>query len=207
LRISAVGKKEYRQKITVPSGQVNTIVAELVATPAAQPPKSPTDIVSGESVEALRIADAVRALQPLEDSKNINSLPGGVYGFTVPWLLNTKSSGVVGGTGVDRISLSRSSFGTFVTEIHKRETGQVLVVGYVTESDLAELQDPSRTSDVEITLFFRPYLEYSLAVAIPVSRIRASSSRSVERHYASDLSVRALPAKLRSKPMVQNTKR
>ena len=200
LRISAPGKEEYRQKITVPAGQVIEIVAGLVATPVAL---SPADIVSGETVEAVRTADAVRALEPLEDDKNISSLPGGVYGFTVPWIINTDA----GGARLDVLGLSRSPMGTKVMELHKRATGEVSVVGYVSESDLARLQDPARVSDAEATIFFRPYLNYSIAVAIPLSRISEARFRSVERHYASDLSVSAPSAKPGSEPRVQKNKR
>jgi hypothetical protein len=157
-----------------------------IAAPAA---KGPVTILSAESVEALRRANAVRALQPLEEGNNVSSLAGGVYGFTVPWIINSDSSRIMGGTGVDKLGLRRSSGGTFVMEIHKRESGEVYVVGYLSEADLARLQNPSRTSDAQSTLFFSPYREFSLAVAIPLSCIKASKNRHVDGRYADDISV------------------
>ena len=74
-------------------------------------------------------------------------------------------------------------------EIHKGTNGEVYVVGYVSEADLVRLQDPSRRADVEATLFFTPYREFSLIVAIPTSRIRGSRNRSIGDKYVNDLLV------------------
>ena len=175
--------------------QVQTPHAEGAGSvPIGSATRARVTIPSAKSVEALRKENAVRALQPLEDDEIVSSLPGGVYGFTVPWIINTNASGIVGGTGVDKLGLRRSSGGTFVMEIHKLHSGEVYVVGYLSESDLARLQNPSRTSSAKATLFFSPYLEYSLAVAIPLSRITSSRFRSVEKIYANDISVGVLGA-------------
>jgi hypothetical protein len=77
-------------------------------------------------------------------------------------------------------------------EIHKLDSGDVFVAGYLSESDLARLQSPSRTTDAKATLFFSPYHEFSVAVAIPLSRIKASRNRRVENYYANDISVGVL---------------
>ena len=151
-------------------------------------------IVSAESIEALRTMNAVRPLQPLEDDQFISSLPSGVYGFTVPWIINTNSSGIVGGTGINKLGLNRSSRGTAVMEIHKLYSGDIYVVGYLSESDLALLQNSSRTSDAKATLFFSPYHEFSVAVAIPLSHIKTSRNRRIENFYANDISVSKLNA-------------
>jgi hypothetical protein len=120
----------------------------------------PTRIFTGESVEALRKTDAVRALQPLEDEKNVTTLPNGVYGFAVPRIIDTDPTGVVGGTGANKISLIGAPAGTRVMEVHKLQSGAIYVVGYVSKNDLDRLQNTSTTSDVDVTIFFTPYKEY-----------------------------------------------
>ena len=165
------------------------IVADPHSQGAASAASQTAAILNAESVEALRRSDGVRPLRTLENELNINRLPAGVYGFTVPWIINTDSTGVVGGTGVDRISLQQSSGGTAVMEIHKSAAGTIYVTGYVSETDLVRLQNPSRVADAEVTLFFTPYREFSLTVAIPISRIKTSDNRSVGDQYVNDLSV------------------
>jgi len=152
--------------------------------------REPATIVTAESLQALRTLNGVRTLRPLENDLNLSELPPGVYGFTVPWIVNSDSIGVVGGTGASRITLQESSFGTLVMEVHKRGDGEVYLVGYVSETDLVRLQDPSRTANAEVALFFRPFREFSITVAIPISRIQKSRNRSVANQYVNDLSVR-----------------
>jgi hypothetical protein len=146
-------------------------------------------IVAAESVQDLRRLNGVRALRPLENDLSLRELPPGVYGFTVPWIINSDPTGIVGGTGINRITLEESSGGTSVMEIHKRGDDQVYVVGYVSETDLIRLQDPSRATNADVALFFAPFREFSIPVAIPVSRIQKSRNRSVADQYVDDLSV------------------
>ena len=146
--------------------------------------------LTSDSQESLRGITGVRELQPLENDLDIKRLPNGVYGFTVPWIINTNSTGVVGGTGFDRISLQKSGGGTAVMEIHKAEAGDIYVVGYVSESDLMRLIDPSRRTELEVMLFFEAFREFARPVAIPASRIQRSTNRSVEGRYVNDLLVR-----------------
>jgi hypothetical protein len=158
----------------------------------------PVILTGAESLDALRRLQGVRALRDLENDLNLRRLPAGVYGFTVPWIINTDPTAVVGGTGVDRISLEQSSMGTLVMEIHKTANGEIYVVGYLSEADLVRLQDPSRREDAEVTFFFMPYQEFNQLVAIPISRIvnslnrsvGNSQNRSVGSQYVNDLSIR-----------------
>jgi hypothetical protein len=169
--------------------QARNIAGQQPPTQVLAPSVSPA-IVSAESVEALRRIDGVRELRLLENDLNLSRLAPGVFGFTVPWIINTDPGGVVGGTGVDRISLQQSSLGTAVMEVHKRPDSEIYVIGYVSDTDLVRLQNPSRKADADVTLFFASYREFSHPVAIPISRITASENRSVGDQYVNDLSVR-----------------
>jgi len=165
--------------------------------PAARPPQaSPSPgnqrapILDAPSVEALRRATGVRALRPLENDLRLSRLPDGVFGYTVPWMINTDPSGVVGGTGVDKISLEQRSLGTLVMEIQKLKSDLAYEVGCVSDSDVTRLQDPSRQTDLQITLFFKPYHEFTHVVAIPLSRVQKSDNREVEDEYVDDQTIR-----------------
>lgn len=124
---------------------------------------------------------------PLENDKNLSQLPNGVFGYTVPWIINSNSSGIVGGTGVDKISLEQKSFGTLVMEVLKDSHGRVYVVGFVSQEQLVRMQDPSRTTDVQALVFFLSYQEFNQLVALPLERIISSDNRTVENKYVNDV--------------------
>ncbi len=75
-------------------------------------------------------------------------------------------------------------------EIDKGSNGESYVVGYVSEGDLVRLQNPLRSANAELQLFFSPFREFSIPVAIPLSRIQRSRNRRVADQYVNDLSVR-----------------
>jgi len=128
----------------------------------------------------MRTVTGVRSLRKLESDLELSRLPEGVYGFTVPWQV---------GPDANHLGLQQSPHGTVVAEIHKSTNGESYVVGYISESDLVRLQDPSRRTATEITMFFSPYREFSLPVAIPFSRIEKSNHRSIGNQYVNDLSI------------------
>jgi len=149
--------------------------------------KGAVSIVTAPSVEQLRAKNGVRELLPLENGIGLTRLPNGVYGFTVPWIINSDPSGVVGGTGSDRISLDRTSGGTGVMEVQKSGQGEVYIVGYVSQERLVRMQDPSNTKDESVPLFFAPYNEFKEPVAVPLRRVVSSNNRTVESIYVNDI--------------------
>lgn len=144
----------------------------------AGPRGSASDLVVRDSAARIREATGVRELRPREEDLGIVRLPNGVFGFTVPWMFNTDPSGVVGGTGLDRISLHKAAGGTAVMEVHKSSSGENFVLVYVSEETLIRLQDQSRTVALDATLFFAPYEGNSHPVAIPTGRITMWQVRS-----------------------------
>src|SRR5438094_1085393 len=147
---------------------------------AAQVTPRSAKIINAESLIAMRTVTGVRSLRKLESDLELSRLPEGVYGFTVPWQV---------GPDANHLGLQQSPHGTVVAEIHKSTNGESYVVGYISESDLVRLQDPSRRTATEITMFFSPYREFSLPVAIPFSRIEKSNHRSIGNQYVNDLSI------------------
>ncbi len=172
----------------------NGLATSLTATPI---PCEDEIIPSPDSIEALkadlREANGVRQLEPLENDLPLHALPNGVYGFTVPWIINTDSTGVVGGTGADRISLNRSSFGTLQMEVHKAADGSVYIVGFVSSQDYENFISAKEGEKLTFTLLFKPYLDSNIPLAVPLDSIIFSDNRTIETNtdhfYANDLQV------------------
>lgn len=145
-------------------------------------------IETASSVEALRTLHGVHAMQPIDDQRNIYALPDSIYGFTVPWLLDSDPTGVVGGTGVGRLSLTHQSGGTLVMEVHKTAAQQIYIIGFATTEDVQRLTKPDGDS-IELVLFMQPTDLYTTPVAIPVRRMLHTHFRSVGQTYVLDLVV------------------
>lgn len=138
-----------------------------------------TRIICVESLEEIRLTTGVRPILDIEEGLSINQLPNGIYGYAVPWILNTDPVGVVGGTGVDKMSLSRRSFGTAEMEIHKATDGAIYIVGFACRADIIRLQNPSRNDPAHAMIFFGPHEEFSQALAIPASHLKEFKFRSI----------------------------
>jgi hypothetical protein len=106
--------------------------------------------------EALRIAHQVRLVSSDEEGTGIDSLPGGVYGFTY-------SPGLPGAP-LFAVRRYRSY------ETHKLPSGAVFVIGFA-KSDVARMLS---TASEEMTLQIHPQPEgaFDTLVTIPYSRIR-----------------------------------
>jgi hypothetical protein len=134
---------------------------------------SPTDYKSLQtSIEKIRVAHGVRPLLPLESNKKTEQLPAGVYGYITPWTLN--------GAPDISLKLQRSKGGTSVVEIHKSMSGVLFVIGFIAQSSLIQLEDPSRTDPIDMHIFFDLYEEYIHPVAIPLNRIIHADNRTIE---------------------------
>jgi hypothetical protein len=115
-----------------------------------------TDMAATADQEALRATHQVRLVADAEEGTGINSLPGGVFGFTYsPGLVNAP---------IFAVRRYRSY------ELHKLPSGEVFVIGYVRPELARELS----TTTAEMTLQIHPQAEgeYETLVTIPYSRIR-----------------------------------
>jgi hypothetical protein len=129
-----------------------------------------------------------RFVEPLEEGVPLADLPNGIYGYTVPWLLSSNPDGVVGGTGVDKISLGEQG-GTAVLEIHKTAEGEIYFMACARRADEENFRDQSlRKRPFKATVAFEPVQEFILSVAIPVARVVVYTDRSVRLYgYIADL--------------------
>jgi hypothetical protein len=160
----------------------------------SKPPQSPQEsetseyreenhkiaLITAESIDELRQKNGVRQLLPLENDLRLSRLPNGVYGYTVPWQIEQLKSD-------DKVS--RECGGTSVVEVHKSVEGHIFLLGFVSQTDLIALQDPSRKTQTDIIVFFSKYSEFDKLVAIPVERIVFLDHRDIESIHVCEVTV------------------
>jgi len=131
-------------------------------------------------LEIIRKKNEVRELRPLEVGKELQNLPNGIFGFTVPWGLEE----------INGISLSQKMGGTAKAEVHKTVAGEIKIIGYVNESTLIRLEDPSRTIPIETEVFVKSYAEYSHPIAISKENILQCKHRGIEKAELWDMKIK-----------------
>jgi len=115
-----------------------------------------TELRSTSDQEALRLTHQVRIVADDEEGTGVNSLPGGVYGFTYsPGLPSSPLFSV-------------RRYRTY--ETHKLQSGDVYIIGFATADDARALS----TASEEMTLQMHPQPEgnHDVLVTIPYSAIR-----------------------------------
>lgn len=106
--------------------------------------------------ESLRQAHEVRVVSGAEEGRGVNTLPGGVYGFTYsPALYNAP---------LFATRLYRSY------ETHKLANDEVLVVGFATPESARQLA--SALDEITLVIQPQPDDQASTLVTIPYSRMR-----------------------------------
>ena len=106
--------------------------------------------------QALRAAHDVRIVSPAEEGMGVNSLPGGVYGFTYsPALANAPL-------------FAERRFRCY--ETHKLAGGEVFVVGFTDVASAAALEAESGEQTVVIQP--EPDAAANVLVKVPYSRMR-----------------------------------
>lgn len=139
------------------------------------------DIIAAETIDEIRTINGVSKMEPLQNDRPLARLKSSVVGFSTPWALDSDPRGIVGGTGLETLSLSRSPGGTVQLEIHKVASSEVYIVGYSSREAIVELRRQDRDELIEVMLLTAPYEEYSVPVAIPYSRLDNIDSRSVDQ--------------------------
>ena len=115
-----------------------------------------TDLKPTADQEALRIAHQVRPVSPEEEGTGVNSLPGGVYGFTYsPGLANAP---------LFAVRRYRSY------ETHKLPSGAVFVIGFA-KADVARALSTA-TDETTLQIHPQPDAEFDALVTIRYSQIR-----------------------------------
>jgi hypothetical protein len=106
--------------------------------------------------QALRAAHDVRIVSPAEEGMGVNSLPGGVYGFTYsPALANAPL-------------FAERRFRCY--ETHKLAGGEVFVVGFTDVASAAALE--AESGEQTLVIQPEPDAAANVLVKVPYSRMR-----------------------------------
>ena len=106
--------------------------------------------------EALRVAHNVRVVSPAEEGTGVNSLPGGVYGFTYsPALPNAPL-------------FAERRFRSY--ETHKLASGEIFVIGFADVESAAALE--AKSGEQTLVIQPEPDATANVLVKVPYSRIR-----------------------------------
>ncbi len=142
------------------------------------------------SVEEIREETKVIGLAPLEEGVEILKIPNGRFGYTVPWVIRDDGNTVVGGTGVDRVTLSSSGGGTAVMEVHKDHMGNVHIIAFVNDQLQLDLHNCDGEKEITGIIAFSCHEDFPHVVAIPVDRILNYSDRHVSKYdYIADITI------------------
>ena len=159
---------------------------EVMEKPQPDPMSIVDDqVLVGETVEDLRIKNEVSELRPLQNGLELSKLPAGIYGFEVPWKIRVESTGI----GFERFTLSIKQDEVSAMEIHKSgDSGRIYVIGYLAETSLTNLQNPSRIEPIDVILSFKPYSDW-IPIAVPAQHILSSSHRTISDDNVTNLDI------------------
>jgi len=105
--------------------------------------------------EALRVAHNVRVVSPAEEGTGVNSLPGGVYGFTYsPALPNAPL-------------FAERRFRSY--ETHKLAGGEIFVIGFADVESAAALE--AKSGEQTLVIQPEPDATANMLVKVPYSRM------------------------------------
>ncbi|CAB3801428.1 toll/interleukin-1 receptor domain-containing protein [Pararobbsia alpina] len=184
--VSTLFREETKPQIGWPKRELAALFGNT--DPAYDPPfferraaaqARTVSVLVGADIEELRAGSEVVQINEIDNDRPVFEFDTAVFGFTVPWILNTSDRGVVGGTGPDKITLSRTPGGTVQLEIHRRADGVVAFIGYCNENTCALLRDPGGFSGMTVTLGVMPFESYSMPVSVPVTVIMSYRNRSL----------------------------
>jgi hypothetical protein len=144
-------------------------------------------ILFGTSINDLRTTNAVRQLTNSENELNLWALPNGVFGWVESYKLDPPTLWMPGSTFAPDFPVAASSTCLRTTkkwtedvEIHKARDGTVRISAFVNDATRLQLQQPSRSTQIQVLLAFQEYKEYRFAASIPRDRIQQFNHRTLD---------------------------
>lgn len=135
-----------------------------------------TDLHSTSDQEALRQTHQVRLVTADEEGNGVNTLPGGVYGFTYsPGLTSSP---------LFAVRRYRSY------EVHKLASGEIYVIGFATADAARALS--TATDDLVLQIHPQPEGDHHVLVTIPYSSIRRHRQYAAPNQEGFSVTVMAL---------------
>ncbi len=157
---------------------LSLILTQRKETPPPTAVSSPAtlaiDTEISESRARLRAARNLRTLRDVENDLPLSKLPAGIYGFTTPWSIRHED-----------MTLSQRSGGTLTLEVHKLMSGEVHLIGYVSQEGALSLEGTGSSN--AINLYTRAWEEASTLASVPISRIASADDRGFRDGYVIDI--------------------
>lgn len=193
--VSTLFREERRPSVGWPKHALASIFGNT--NPAYDPPPvgrrmvrqvRTAPILLDETIDGLRTKSKVVRIGDMDNERPVLEFDEAVFGFTVPWILDTSDRGIVGGTGPDKICLNTEPGGTVQLEIHRRSDGTIAFVGYCNKVDFISINKSETISKQKFTFTVSPHKEYLFPLSVPVGLIDTYRHRSLPDHiYAVDI--------------------
>lgn len=130
-----------------------------------------------EVLELLRKRNGLRELRPIESDRPINDSPPGTFFFVFGSALQTRDTM----TGGKKLLLARAdrlgSNSWAYYEWYHLNTNEILLLGYMAESDADRVRELTGDLKFKVTIAPRPWGSFSSLVKLPVERILTSKLR------------------------------
>jgi hypothetical protein len=144
-------------------------------------------ILFGTNINDLRTTNAVRQLTNSENELSLQALPNGVFGWVESYKLDSPTLWMPGSAFAPDFPVAASSTCLRTTkkrtedvEIHKARDGTVRISAFVNDATRLQLQQPSRSTQIQVLLAFQDYKEYRFAASIPRDRIQRFNHRTLD---------------------------
>lgn len=138
-----------------------------------------------EMLNQIRKQNEVRSLMSIESGRRISNTPPGTYFFMSVWFLSTDENDYK----YMRRSINRFPTDSSYFELHYLQEGQLNILGYINSSHIPNISVLDGVSRKEITI--SPILDeqFNTLIILPMSRVIASSYRTIEISKKKNISV------------------
>jgi hypothetical protein len=143
------------------------------------------ECIVADDIAAVRNLSGLRSLRPEENELPLSELPGGVYGFTIPWGVERIVEAISRDGDLD---LRESARGTIVAEIHKRPSASLAIAGYISDREQILIREDATREPVRVVLYLEDQ-SARRAISIPTRIIQFVREREIDGSAVLDLDV------------------
>ena len=163
--------------------------------PRTSRPKTRHQASQANSLEQIRSTNKVSALLYIEQNKQVTLMPCNRYGFVEGWRVETYDGLTVAPRPAFRWVQAEASGqpgNKDRIEIHKLADGEIILVGFVCQSDLANFNARDNEKEFSATMFFQPFEEFNKVFSIPALAISHAKHRALDNDCSVfDLTIQA----------------
>jgi hypothetical protein len=134
----------------------------------------------GASIEALRSGHDLRELISIESDRPIGVSPAGTYFFVSGYGLD-QDAGDPPARGMLKQRANRRNISAHIGfEVHHRVAGQIVLIGFVSESDGDRIRTLPGSRDFKVTIAESVWGPFTTLVVMPIERIVKSRNRELD---------------------------